>query len=210
MRGKHPTMRFLRKMSKASRVHESAMTHVFRVTSHGLYIATGAGIAIGQIMAGTVGPTYGWRLPFLLAAAPAILLAGILYATVKEPRRGSQEEAVKEREMGLRRERAARRRMEGSYGSAGARGSDDETETNDGAADGTGSKSGSCGEPGPEQSSLVVSLAPNGALSMAAPPIIAAAVGSTRPACEKLYVDTAAVDRTAMREVPVTTRCGMG
>jgi MFS family permease len=100
-----------------------------------LTIATGAGIAIGQIMAGTVGPTYGWRLPFLLAAAPAILLAGILYATVKEPRRGSQEEAVKEREMGLRRERAARRRMEGSYGSAGARGSDDETDAND---DGTG------------------------------------------------------------------------
>ena len=59
-----------------------------------LTIATGAGIALGQIMAGTVGPTYGWRLPFLLAAAPAICLAGILYATVKEPRRGSQEEAV--------------------------------------------------------------------------------------------------------------------
>ena len=60
------------------------------------------------------------------------------------------------------------------------------------------------------QSNLVVSLAPNGALSMAEPPRMAAAVGSTRPACEKLYVATPAVDRTAMREVPVTTRWGMG
>ena len=60
------------------------------------------------------------------------------------------------------------------------------------------------------QSNLVVSLAPKGALSMAEPPRMAAAVGSTRPACEKLYVATPAVDRTAMREVPVTTRWGMG
>ncbi|ACO63205.1 major facilitator superfamily [Micromonas commoda] len=83
-----------------------------------LTIATGAGIALGQIMAGTVGPTYGWRLPFLLAAAPAICLAGILYATVKEPRRGSQEEAVRARSEELRRsERGGHRRAAATYGS---------------------------------------------------------------------------------------------
>ena len=62
-----------------------------------LTIATGAGIAVGQIMAGTVGPAEGWRLPFILAAAPAIFLAFVLYLTVKEPKRGAQEEAVKRR-----------------------------------------------------------------------------------------------------------------
>ena len=31
------------------------------------YTMTGAGIAGGQIMAGTVGPAYGWRLPFVLS-----------------------------------------------------------------------------------------------------------------------------------------------
>ena len=44
-----------------------------------LTVATGAGIALGQIMAGTVGPAFGWRLPFVLAAAPAIALALATY-----------------------------------------------------------------------------------------------------------------------------------
>ena len=65
-----------------------------------LTIATGAGIAVGQIMAGTVGPAFGWRLPFLLASGPAIALALLLYATVREPGRGAAEDAV------LRRRRA--------------------------------------------------------------------------------------------------------
>ena len=51
-------------------------------------------IALGQIMAGTVGPAYGWRLPFLLAAAPAILLALLLVATVDEPERGRRPHAM--------------------------------------------------------------------------------------------------------------------
>jgi len=59
-----------------------------------LTVATGAGIAGGQIMAGTVGPAYGWRLPFVLSAAPAILLALVSYATVHEPERGGMEHAV--------------------------------------------------------------------------------------------------------------------
>ena len=62
-----------------------------------LTVATGAGIALGQIMAGTVGPAFGWRVPFLLAAAPAILLALVAYLTIEEPERGAMEQAVLER-----------------------------------------------------------------------------------------------------------------
>jgi hypothetical protein len=59
------------------------------------------------------------------------------------------------------------------------------------------------------QSIRLVSFAPTGADSIAAPPTIAAASTLTQPLAEKLYVDTAAVESTAMRDVPVTTRCGM-
>uniref|UniRef100_A0A7S0I902 Major facilitator superfamily (MFS) profile domain-containing protein n=1 Tax=Micromonas pusilla TaxID=38833 RepID=A0A7S0I902_MICPS len=118
-----------------------------------LTIATGAGIALGQIMAGTVGPTYGWRLPFLLAAAPAICLAGILYATVREPERGSQEEAVRARKQlcqtPRRSERGggpnARAAAAATYGSVGAarRGDDDpDARGSDGDGDGDGSGRG--------------------------------------------------------------------
>ena len=62
-----------------------------------LTVATGAGIALGQIMAGTVGPAFGWRVPFLLAAAPAMLLALAAYLTIEEPERGAMEQAVRER-----------------------------------------------------------------------------------------------------------------
>ena len=122
-----------------------------------LTIATGAGIALGQIMAGTVGPTYGWRLPFLLAAAPAICLAGILYATVKEPRRGSQEEAVRARseELRSRSERGGgHRRAAATYGSVGARRGDDDDGTAAAGAnderdtDGSGSPEGTARERG--------------------------------------------------------------
>ena len=126
-----------------------------------LTIATGAGIALGQIMAGTVGPTYGWRLPFLLAAAPAICLAGILYLTVREPKRGSQEEAVRARrsETTLRRsERGggprARAAAAATYGSVGARRADDDDGTDDDAdvrgSDGDGDESGRGDEKGKE------------------------------------------------------------
>ena len=58
-------------------------------------IAMGAGIAGGQLLAGLVGPTLGWRVPFLMVAIPAILCALLVLFTVKEPRRGNQESAIK-------------------------------------------------------------------------------------------------------------------
>ena len=56
----------------------------------------------------------------------------------------------------------------------------------------------------------LVSLAPIGAESIAVAPRIKAALWSTHPAAVKFAALTAAVARTATREVPVTTRCGMG
>jgi len=54
-------------------------------------VGTGIGIAIGQGLAGLVGPIYGWRLPFLLISLPALLLAVLLMTTVVDPVRGGCE-----------------------------------------------------------------------------------------------------------------------
>jgi len=62
-----------------------------------LTISTGAGVALGQVIAGTVGPTYGWRTPFIITSVPAIFFAAIMYAVVDEPKRGAQEEEVHRR-----------------------------------------------------------------------------------------------------------------
>ncbi len=59
-------------------------------------LAQGLGIAVGQLMAGFIGPEYGWRLPFILVAVPNFLLAIIYLLFVKEPQRGKTEESLKE------------------------------------------------------------------------------------------------------------------
>jgi MFS family permease len=61
--------------------------------SAGVGIAQGAGIAVGQIVAGYLGATHGWRLPFVVVAVPALLLALAVLLCVEEPRRGAQEAA---------------------------------------------------------------------------------------------------------------------
>ncbi len=58
-------------------------------------IAMSSGIAGGQLLAGVVGPPCGWRLPFLLVSIPAIICGNLVVLTVKEPLRGSQEQAVR-------------------------------------------------------------------------------------------------------------------
>jgi hypothetical protein len=55
--------------------------------------ATGVGVAIGQSLAGFLGPTFGWRLPFLIVSAPAFLCGFILLFT-PEPQRGRKERAI--------------------------------------------------------------------------------------------------------------------
>lgn len=52
---------------------------------------TGAGIAVGQAVAGFLGPVYGWRLPFLVVALPALLTAAVVLFTVPDPQRGAME-----------------------------------------------------------------------------------------------------------------------
>jgi hypothetical protein len=47
--------------------------------------------ALRQMVAGLLGPATNWRLPFLVMAAPTLLLAFLLLATVKEPPRGGKE-----------------------------------------------------------------------------------------------------------------------
>lgn len=43
-------------------------------------------------MAGFLGPTYGWRLPFLIVSLPGFVLAGVCFF-LNEPERGSKESA---------------------------------------------------------------------------------------------------------------------
>ena len=52
----------------------------------------GGGISAGQLLAGIVGPAYGWRLPFLIVSIPTFMLAVLVLFSAKEPIRGSQEE----------------------------------------------------------------------------------------------------------------------
>lgn len=51
-------------------------------------MGTGCGIALGQGVAGWVGPIYGWRVPFLIISIPAILCAILIALFVPEPQRG--------------------------------------------------------------------------------------------------------------------------
>lgn len=58
-------------------------------------VAVGMGIAAGQGVAGYIGPWLGWRWPFVIVAVPAILCAGLMYATTEEPERGLMERAFR-------------------------------------------------------------------------------------------------------------------
>ncbi len=54
------------------------------IYSAGLYF----GIVLGYSFGGYLGITYGWRTTFMLVGLPGIVLALILWLTVKEPKRG--------------------------------------------------------------------------------------------------------------------------
>jgi len=55
---------------------------------------TGAGIAVGQAIAGFLGPVFGWRLPFLVVAVPALVSAAMVLFTVPDPERGAMESSI--------------------------------------------------------------------------------------------------------------------
>jgi MFS family permease len=60
----------------------------------GIYaIGTYLGVFLGYFIGGYVNHYYGWRMAFIAAGAPGILLAVILRLSVSEPRRGVMEQA---------------------------------------------------------------------------------------------------------------------
>ncbi len=61
-----------------------------------LGLASGLGIAVGQLLAGMLGPSQGWRAPFLYVAVPGMLLNLLFLAIAREPQRGAHEEALRE------------------------------------------------------------------------------------------------------------------
>lgn len=54
------------------------------------------GVLVGMMVAGFVGPTYGWRLPFIIVSVPNFFFALTLLMGGKEPKRGAGESALKE------------------------------------------------------------------------------------------------------------------
>ncbi|KAL7559989.1 hypothetical protein ACA910_013485 [Epithemia clementina (nom. ined.)] len=57
-------------------------------------MGTGLGILLGQAVAGFIGPTHGWRLPFVIISLPALVCAVLVLLTVKDPPRGQMEAAA--------------------------------------------------------------------------------------------------------------------
>lgn len=61
------------------------------------YQAMGAiGVLVGMLVAGFIGPTYGWRLPFIIVSVPNFFFILALILGGSEPKRGGGEEAVKD------------------------------------------------------------------------------------------------------------------
>ena len=52
------------------------------------------GILVGFMLGGLIAERYGWRIGFFVAGVPGILLALILWFTVKEPKRGEADQLV--------------------------------------------------------------------------------------------------------------------
>jgi len=66
---------------KSSRTHASALVG----------IVSSLGSMTGQGIAGFMGPSYGWRLPFVVVAAPGLCVAFLVWRFAEEPKRGGAE-----------------------------------------------------------------------------------------------------------------------
>ena len=64
-------------------------------------ISMSAGISCGQLLAGLLGPIYGWRFPFIVIAVPAMICAILVFVTAAEPRRGGVKELDQSQKEGL-------------------------------------------------------------------------------------------------------------
>ena len=63
------------------------------------YLAIPVGFAAGYLLGGHLGPHYGWRFPFYMAATPGFLL-GIAVVFLKEPERGTYDTIAETAERG--------------------------------------------------------------------------------------------------------------
>ena len=63
--------------------------------SAALGLMSGPGIALGQGIAGGLGPTQGWRLPFILVAVPGLVVGLAFLLLVQEPARGAAEDELR-------------------------------------------------------------------------------------------------------------------
>jgi len=57
-------------------------------------VAIFGGMSLGQLIAGLIGPAWGWRSPFVVVAIPTLILAVVVWFTVPEPERGITEAAL--------------------------------------------------------------------------------------------------------------------
>ena len=57
-------------------------------------IGTGVGTSLGQGISGFLGPTFGWRLPFLVPSIPALMCALAVGLMLEDPERGAMEAAI--------------------------------------------------------------------------------------------------------------------
>lgn len=57
--------------------------------------SVGIGLGVGQGIAGYLGPTFGWRFPFLVVSVPSFLVS-IFAFSLPEPARGAKERAILE------------------------------------------------------------------------------------------------------------------
>ena len=65
-----------------------------RATAIGIwYLSSGIGTALAFFVGGQVVEAHGWRAGFLVAGIPGLVLAPLLFLTVREPQRGAQDRA---------------------------------------------------------------------------------------------------------------------
>jgi predicted MFS family arabinose efflux permease len=54
----------------------------------------GLGQILGQVVSGYVGPSAGWRLPFIIVSVPTLAVLAVFFLVVREPARGAAEQGV--------------------------------------------------------------------------------------------------------------------
>lgn len=79
-----------------------------RSTAIGIwYLSSGIGFALAFFVGGWIVETYGWRWAFVAAGVPGLLLAPLLFVTLREPKRGQQDAPAIPEDLPLKRRLAA-------------------------------------------------------------------------------------------------------